>query len=140
MTVGSPKDRTSLPRPPTPLRNNTTSPRHGNRVRGHRGSEGVLAPLVQRHFMTLSKIRKGTLYFEICFRFNNFTFLSKILPRTVENRRFDQCILDWTNQCKSRLPLVTKSAFLQTATAAHVSGPIYETFLCSGSLKPDSFG
>ena len=23
---------------------------------------------------------------------------------TVENRRFDQCVLDWTNQCKSRLP------------------------------------
>ena len=28
-----------------------------------------------------------------------------------------------------------KSAFLQTATAAHTSGPIYETFLCSGSLN-----
>ena len=23
---------------------------------------------------------------------------------TVENRRFDQCVLDWTNQGKSRLP------------------------------------
>jgi len=36
--------------------------------------------------------------------------------------------------------LVAKSAFLQTATAAHISGPIYETFFCSGSLKPGSFG
>ena len=26
------------------------------------------------------------------------------LVTTVENRRFDQCVLDWTNQCKSRLP------------------------------------
>ena len=59
---------------------------------------------------------------------------------TGENRRFDRCIVDWTNQCKSRLPLVAKAAFLQTATAAHISGPIYETFLCSGSLKPGSFG
>ena len=59
---------------------------------------------------------------------------------TGENRRFDRCIVDWTNQCQSRLPLVAKSAFLQTATAAHVSGPPYETFLCSGSLKPGSFG
>ena len=59
---------------------------------------------------------------------------------TGENRRFDRCIVDWTNQCKSCLPLVAKSAFLQTATAAHISGPIYETFLCSGSLKPGSFG
>merc|ERR1719357_1688196 len=59
---------------------------------------------------------------------------------TGENRKFDRCILDWTNQCKSRLPLVAKSAFLQTATVAHISGPIYETFFCSGSLKPGSFG
>ena len=59
---------------------------------------------------------------------------------TVENCRFDRCILDWTNQCKSHLPLVAKSAFLQTATAAHIPGPIYETFLCSSSLKPGSFG
>ena len=58
---------------------------------------------------------------------------------TGENRRFDRCIVDWTNQCKSRLPLVAKSAILQTATAAHISGPIYETFLCSGGLKPGSF-
>ena len=57
-----------------------------------------------------------------------------------ENRRFDRCIVDLTNQRKSRLPLVAKSAFLQTATAAHISGPIYVTFLCSGSLKPGSFG
>ena len=57
-----------------------------------------------------------------------------------ENRRFDRCIVDWTNQCKSHLPLVAKSAFLQTATAAHISGPIYEAFFCSGSLKPGSFG
>ena len=62
------------------------------------------------------------------------------LSYTGENSRFDQCILDWTNQCKSRLPLAAKSAFLQTATAAHISGPIFETFSCSGSLKPGSFG
>ena len=36
--------------------------------------------------------------------------------------------------------MVAKSAFLQTATAAHISGPIYEAFFCSGSLKPGSFG
>merc|ERR1719412_1721807 len=54
--------------------------------------------------------------------------------------RLDRCFLDWTNQCKSHLPLVAKSAFLQTATAAHISGPIYEAFFCSGSLKPGSFG
>ena len=59
---------------------------------------------------------------------------------TGQNRRFDRCILDWTNQCKSRLPLVAKSACLQTATAANISGPIYETFFCSGSLKLGSFG
>ena len=41
---------------------------------------------------------------------------------TVENRRFDQCILDWTNQCKSRLPLVVaKSAGLQTATVLQLT-------------------
>ena len=57
-----------------------------------------------------------------------------LLNHTGENRRFDRCIVDWTNQCKSHLPLVAKSAFLQTATAANISGPIYETFLCSGSL------
>ena len=56
------------------------------------------------------------------------------------NRRFDRCILDWTNQCKSRLPLIAKSAIFQTAFAAHISGPIYETFICSGSLKPCIFG
>ena len=60
------------------------------------------------------------------------------LITTGENRRFDRCILVWTNQYKSRLPLVAKSAFLQTATAAHISGLI--SFLCSGSLKPGSFG
>ena len=65
---------------------------------------------------------------------------TRIVERTGENRRFDRCILDWTNQSKSCLPLVAKSAFLQTATAAHISGPIYETFFCSGSLKPGSFG
>ena len=54
--------------------------------------------------------------------------------------RLERCFLDWTNQCKSHLPLVAKSAFLQTATAAHISGPIYEAFFCSGSLKPGSFG
>ena len=27
---------------------------------------------------------------------------------TGDNRRFDQSILDWTNQCKSHLPLVAK--------------------------------
>ena len=59
---------------------------------------------------------------------------------TGEIRRFDWYILDWTNQCKSRLPLVAKSAFLQTATAAHTPGPIYETFFCSGSLKPGICG
>ena len=32
--------------------------------------------------------------------------------------RLERCFLDWTNQCKSHLPLVAKSAFLQTATAA----------------------
>ena len=67
-------------------------------------------------------------------------FKDDSIINTVENRRFGQCVLDWTNQCKSCLPLVAKSAFLQTATAAHISGPIYETFLCSGSLKPGSFG
>ena len=66
--------------------------------------------------------------------------LQSQLSITGENRRFDRCILDWTNQCKSRLQLVAKSAFLQTATTAHISGPIYEAFFCSGSLKPGSFG
>ena len=51
------------------------------------------------------------------------------------DRRFDRCILNWTHQCKSRLSLVHKSAFLQTVTAAGMSGPIYETFFFSGSLK-----
>ena len=59
---------------------------------------------------------------------------------TGENRRFNRCILDWTNQCKSHLPWVAKSVFLQIATTAHISGPIYETFFCSGSLKPGIFG
>ena len=36
--------------------------------------------------------------------------------------------------------MVAKSAFLQTATAAHISGPIYEAFFCSGSLKKGRFG
>ena len=31
------------------------------------------------------------------------------IPSTGENRRFDWCVLDWTNQSKSRLPLVAKS-------------------------------
>ena len=36
---------------------------------------------------------------------------------TAENiTRFAQCILDWTNQCKSPLPYVAKAARLQTAT------------------------
>ena len=52
----------------------------------------------------------------------------------------------WTGVSKieptsaSHLPLVAKPAFLQTATAASISGPIYETFFCSGSLKPGRFG
>ena len=62
-------------------------------------------------------------------------YLCSFWAITGENRRFNQCLLDWTNQCKSSLPFVAKSAFLQTATAAHISGPIYETFFCSGSLK-----
>ena len=57
-----------------------------------------------------------------------------------ENVPTDVLYIDWTNQCKSCRPLVAKSPILQTATAAHISGPIYETFLCSGSLKPGSFG
>ena len=40
---------------------------------------------------------------------------------TSENRRF---ILDWTDQCKSRITLVAKFTCLQTATVAHISGPI----------------
>ena len=47
---------------------------------------------------------------------------------TGKNRRFNQSILDWTNQCKSCPPLVAKSASLQTAPAANTSGPIYKTF------------
>ena len=37
------------------------------------------------------------------------TFLTGVLFKilnTGENRRFDRCVLDWTNQYKSRLPLV----------------------------------
>ena len=59
---------------------------------------------------------------------------------TGENLRFDRCMVDLTNQFKSRLPLVAKSAFLQTATATHISGLIYETFFCSCCLNPGSFG
>ena len=81
---------------------------------------------------------------EILSAADHFSQVLKLKERwrmcTSENLRFDRCIVDWTNQCKSHLPLVAKSAFLQTATAAHISGPIYETFLCSGSLKPGSFG
>ena len=77
---------------------------------------------------------------QVIFLSLDFLPTGNTLTITGENRGFDRCILDWTNQCKSRLPLVAKSAFLQTATAAHISGPIYETFLCSGSLKPGSFG
>ena len=62
------------------------------------------------------------------------------ISTTGKLHRLERCFLDWTNQCKSHLPLVAKSAFLQTATAAHISGPIYEAFFCSGSLKPGSFG
>ena len=72
--------------------------------------------------------------------FHNIALSFYPATNTGQNRGFDRCIVDWTNQCKSRLPLVTKSAFLQTATAAHISGPIYEAFFCSGSLKPGSFG
>ena len=39
---------------------------------------------------------------------SKFTFFSKtdskISKYTGKNRRFDQFVLDWTNQCKSRLP------------------------------------
>ena len=68
-------------------------------------------------------------------KFSNKVGYLKGLKCTVENRRFDQCILDWTNQCKSGLILVANSAYLQTATAAHMPGPIYEAFYCSGSLR-----
>ena len=32
-----------------------------------------------------------------------------------------------------------KRGLLQTAATAHISGPIYGTFFCSGSWKPGSF-
>ena len=39
------------------------------------------------------------------------------------------------------MPAIGSQIFiLQTATAPHISGPIYETFFWSGSLKPGSFG
>ena len=75
-------------------------------------------------------------FFYCTFALHSFICFKK--TTTGENCRFDWCIR--TNQCKSCLSLVAKSACLQTATAANTSGPIYETFFCSGSLKPDSFG
>ena len=39
--------------------------------------------------------------------------------------RFDWWFLDWTNQCISCLPLVTKPAELQTANVVHIIGPIF---------------
>ena len=79
-------------------------------------------------------------HFVMTVSFHNFWPGHCVGHSTGENRRFDRCILDWTNQCKSHLPLVAKPAFLQTATAASISGPIYETFFCSDSLKLGSFG
>ena len=70
--------------------------------------------------------------------FARHLFFGKV--NTGKLHRLDRCFLDWTNQCKSHLPLVAKPAFFQTATAASISGPIYETLFCSGSLKLGSFG
>ena len=38
--------------------------------------------------------------------FSDFQILRnfQVFRNTGENRRFDRCILDWTNQCKSLLP------------------------------------
>ena len=52
----------------------------------------------------------------------------------------DPPVLAWTHGCKSCLQLVANFASPQTATKANISGPIHETFFCSGSLKLGSFG
>ena len=59
---------------------------------------------------------------------------------TGENRRFDLCLIDWTNQCKSHLPLVAKPAFLQTATAEKCFIDWTRYVSCSGSLTKGRFG
>ena len=68
--------------------------------------------------------------------------LTKKIKRTTtgENRRFNQCILDLTYQCKSCLPLVAKSACLQTATAVKCLIDWTRHVSCSGSLKTGRFG
>ena len=47
---------------------------------------------------------------------------------TGENRRFDRCIVDWTNQCKSRLPLVAKSAFF-CHCSVHIWSNLWNIFM-----------
>ena len=64
--------------------------------------------------------------------------MEKFENGTAENiTRFAQCILDWTHQCMSPLPLVAKAARLQTATTQKCFINWAGYVSCGGSLKTD---
>ena len=58
---------------------------------------------------------------------------------TIENRRFDHWILDWTNQYQSYLPQVAKAARLHTVSAEKCFIDWSRYVSCSGSLKTGRF-
>ena len=70
-------------------------------------------------------------------RFLNIWGLSINWFNTGDNSRFefDQCMLDWTNQCNSRLPQVAKAVRFQTGIAAKCFIDWTSYVSCSGKSE-----